>query len=146
MKYLIFILLILSLIGTYFYYTRKLELLKKQLILTTTKYSSVKNKYNNNIRNLNNISIKFVIPSYKGATLKNNSNLYISPLITSHILNSFNSNIEIAILDCAEVNNETWFYVNTPSTNNINCRGWINSNDISIFYSNSSSINRVTNS
>ena len=92
------------------------------------------------------ISIKFVIPSYKGATLKNNSNLYISPLITSHILNSFNSNIEIAILDCAEVNNETWFYVNTPSTNNINCRGWINSNDISIFYSNSSSINRVTNS
>lgn len=145
MKYLIFLLLILSLAYTYFFYNRKLELLKKQLMLTTTKYSSTKNKYNNDIRNLNNISIKFVIPSYKGATLKSNSKLYISPLLTSNILNSFNSNIEIAILDCAEVNNETWFYVNTPSKDNINCRGWINSNDISIFYSNSSSINKVNN-
>ena len=145
MKYLIFLLLILSLASTYFYYNRKLELLKKQLMLTTTKYSSVKNKYNNDIRNLNNISIKFIIPSYKGATLKSNSKLYISPLSTSNILNSFNSNIEIAILDCAEVNNETWFYVNTPSKDNINCRGWINSNDISIFYSNTSSINKVNN-
>lgn len=145
MKYLIFLLLILSLAYTYFFYNRKLELLKKQLMLTTTKYSSTKNKYNNDIRSSNNISIKFVIPSYKGATLKSNSKLYISPLLTSNILNSFNSNIEIAILDCAEVNNETWFYVNTPSKDNINCRGWINSNDISIFYSNSSSINKVNN-
>ena len=139
MKYLIFILLILCIAFLYFYYNRKLELIKKQLILTRNQYSLSKNK-NHSKSKPENILVSFSIPKYKNATLKAKSYIYLSPLINSHILNCIDINTEVAILDCAELNNETWFYINIPNRNNINTRGWINSKDISIFYSNSSSI------
>ena len=98
-----------------------------------------KNK-NNSKSKTKNLLISFSIPKYKTGTLKAKSYIYLSPLINSHILNCIDINTEVAILDCAELNNETWFYINIPNRNNINTRGWINSKDISIFYSNSSSI------
>ncbi|WP_288222542.1 hypothetical protein [uncultured Clostridium sp.] len=145
MKYFVFILLISILVFTYFYYNRKLELLKKQLILTRNQYLSLINKYNPNRKSLNNINIRFNIPNYKGGTLKANSKLYLSPLLNSDILKETNSNIEVAILDCAEIDSKTCFYINIPSSNNINCRGWVDSKDISLFYSDSSSISKVNN-
>ncbi|MBE6052424.1 MAG: hypothetical protein E7212_00710 [Clostridium sartagoforme] len=142
MKYIIFILLILGIIYIYFYYSRKLELIKKQLILTRNQYSVVRNKYDDTKRSTENISVKFSIPTYKSGTLKAKSYLYISPLISSNILKCIDLNTEVGILDCAEINNETWFYVNIPSSNSINNRGWVNSKNISIFFSSSSSVTR----
>lgn len=143
MKYIIFILLISCLVFTYFYYNRKLELLRKQLLITRNKYSVVRNKYDNSRKSISNLSVKFIIPSYKGGTLKANSRLYLSPLLSSDILKEINYSTEVGILDCAEINNETWFYINLPSSSNLNCRGWVNAKDISIFYSGSSSISKV---
>lgn len=145
MKYLIFILLISTSAFLYFYYNRKLDLLKKQLMLVRSKHYISKNTYSNTENNLNNITIKFSIPIYNRGSVKANSKLYLSPLLNSNILKEINSTMEISILDCAEINNETWFYINTPSNNNINSRGWINSNDISIFYSNTSSLDKTNN-
>ncbi|MGG7060220.1 hypothetical protein ACQPUY_17255 [Clostridium nigeriense] len=143
MKYIIFILLISCLVFTYFYYNKKIELLRKQLLITRNKYSVVRNKYDNSKKSISNLSVKFIIPSYKGGTLKANSRLYLSPLLSSEILKEINYSTEVGILDCAEINNETWFYINIPSSSNLNCRGWVNSMDISIFYSRSSSISKV---
>ncbi len=140
MKYIIFILLTLGIIFIYFYYNKKLELLKKQLFLTRNQYSVVRNKYDDCKKDTENLSVRFSIPKYKGGTLKANSCLYLSPLISSNILAHIDKDIEVGILDCAEFNNETWFYINIPNRNNINNRGWINSKDISIFFSSSSSI------
>ena len=143
MKYIIFILLISCLVFTYFYYNRKIELLRKQLLITRNKYSVVRNKYDNSRKNISNLSVKFIIPTYKGGTLKSNSRLYLSPLFSSDILKEINNSTEVGILDCAEVINETWFYINIPSSSNLNCRGWVNSKDISIFYGGSSSVTNV---
>lgn len=143
MKYIIFILLASGIIFIYFYYNRKLELVRKQLILTRNQYSVVRDKYDNSKKNLGSLSVKFSIPNYKGGTLKANSKLYLSPLTSADILKCVNINTEIGILDCAEINNETWFYINIPSGNSINNRGWVNSKDITIFYSGSSSMSKV---
>lgn len=143
MKYIVFILLVSSIIFIYFYYNRKLELLKKQLILTRNQYSIVRDKYDSSKKSLGSLSVKFSIPTYKGGTLKANSNLYLSPIMSSDILKCINVSTEIGILDCAEIDNETWFYINVPSGNSINCRGWVNSKDISIFYSGSSSVSKT---
>ncbi|MDV4152679.1 hypothetical protein R0131_17770 [Clostridium sp. AL.422] len=140
MRYIIFILLILGIAFIYFYYNRKLEIIKKQLILTRKQYSAVRNKYDTSKKSIGSLSVKFSIPTYKGGTLKANSYIYLSPYISSDILNCMKFNTEIGILDCAELNNETWFYINIPSSNSINNRGWVNSKDISIFYSTSSSV------
>ena len=143
MKYLIFLLFILGIVFLYFYYNRKLELIKKQLILTRNQYSIVKSKYDGSKKSAEKLSVKFSIPSYKAGILKANSYLYLSPLISSNILNQITLNTEVGILDCAEINTETWFYINIPSNSSINNRGWVISKDISIFYSTSSSMTKV---
>ena len=140
MKYIIFILLTLSIVFIYFYYNKKIELMKKQLFLSRSQYSTIRSKYDINRKYTENLSIKFSIPKYKGGTLKANSFLYLSPIISSNILLRLDNDTEVGILDCAEFNNETWFYINIPNRNNINNRGWVNSKDISIFFSSSSSI------
>ncbi len=140
MRYIIFILLIIAIVFIYFYYNKKIELLKKQLLITTNQYSIIKNKYGNHKKDSESLLVKFSIPKYKGGTLKANSILYIAPITSSSILSRIDNDTEIAILDCAEFNNETWFYINIPIKGNINNRGWVNSKDISIFFSSSSSI------
>ncbi|MCF0147896.1 MAG: hypothetical protein HUJ77_05800 [Clostridium sp.] len=138
MRYIIFILLILSIVFIYFYYNKKIELLKKQLFITRNQYSIIKNKYGYQKKVSENLLVKFSVPKYKGGTLKSNSILYISPITNSNILARINNDTEVGILDCAEFNNETWFYINIPNKSNINNRGWVNSKDISIFFSSSS--------
>ncbi|VYT97456.1 hypothetical protein [Clostridium tertium] len=140
MKYIIFVLLISALIFTYYYYNKKIELLRKQLMISRRKsynsYSSTKRL------NTEKVIVKFSIPTYKSCSIKPSTNLYLSPLNSSIVLKTIISSIEAGVLDCADCNNETWFYVNIPSSDDINCRGWVNSKDISIFYSSTSSISK----
>ena len=142
MKILTFFILILIIVGGYFYYNKKIELLKKQLMITRKQYSIIKDKYSNDKKLSEKIFIKFSIPNYNAGTLKSNSSLYLSPTNSSTIINNINTPTEIGILDCAQVGNDKWFYVNIPCRNSINNRGWVNSEDISIFYTNSSSITK----
>ena len=140
MKYIIIVFLILFIVFLYFYYNRKLELIKKQLILARNQSFLSKNKNSNYKKKIEDLSVNFSIPKYKAGTLKAKSYIYLSPISSSHILNCVDINTEILILDCANLNNETWFYVNIPNLSNINNRGWVNSKDISIFYTPSASV------
>lgn len=140
MKYILFILLIVLLVATYLYYDRRLALIKKQLMITSNQYNIIRNKYDTFKRPENNLSIRFINPSYKSGIIDIDSKLYIAPLDSSQILRKTNIRMEVIILDSAEINSQTWYYVNLPIDNCINCRGWINSKDISIFSSESSSL------
>lgn len=140
MKYILFILLIVLLVATYLYYDRRLALIKKQLMITSNQYNIIRNKYDTFKRPENNLSIRFINPSYKSGIIDIDSKLYIAPIDSSQILRKTNIRMEVIILDSAEINSQTWYYVNLPIDNCINCRGWINSKDISIFSSESSSL------
>ncbi len=140
MKYILFILLIVLLVATYLYYDRRLSLIKKQLMITSNQYNIIRNKYDTFKRPENNLSIRFINPSYKSGIIDIDSKLYIAPIDSSQILRKTNIRMEVIILDSAEINSQTWYYVNLPIDNCINCRGWINSKDISIFSSESSSL------
>lgn len=140
MKYILFIVLIVLLVATYLYYDRRLALIKKQLMITSNQYNIIRNKYDTFKRPENNLSIRFINPSYKSGIIDIDSKLYIAPLDSSQILRKTNIRMEVIILDSAEINSQTWYYVNLPIDNCINCRGWINSKDISIFSSESSSL------
>ncbi|MDB1942381.1 hypothetical protein ABHA07_17290 [Clostridium tertium] len=142
MKYILFIILILSLIALYFYYEKKLELMRKQLMITSHQYNNIRNKYDVPKKANNNLSIRFITPSYKTGIINTDSKLYIAPLDSSQIIRKTNIRMEVSVLDSAESNNQTWYYVNLPIDNCINCRGWINSKDVSMFYSESASISK----
>ena len=128
---LLFILLISCIAFLYLYYNKKIDMLRKQLIINRNKYSSLQKNNINRNRN-SKLLINFTSPNSKSGTLKAQSNIYLSPLYDSHILKSINIDTDVLILDCAELNNETWFYINLPESTPVNSKGWVNSKNLSL--------------
>lgn len=128
---LLFILLISCIAFLYLYYNKKIDMLRKQLIINRNKYSSLQKNNINRNRN-SKLLINFTSPNSKSGTLKAQSNIYLSPLYDSYILKSINIDTDVLILDCAELNNETWFYINLPESTPVNSKGWVNSKNLSL--------------
>ena len=128
---LLFILLISCIAFLYLYYNKKIDMLRKQLIINRNKYSSLQKTNINRNRN-SKLLINFTSPNSKSGTLKAQSNIYLSPLYDSYILKSINIDTDVIILDCAELNNETWFYINLPESTPVNSKGWVNSKYLSL--------------
>lgn len=129
---ILFILLISCIAFLYLYYNKKIDMLRKQLIINRNKHSSIQK--NNNINRTRNskILINFISPSSKSGILKAQSNIYLSPLHDSYVLKNISIDSEVIVLDCAELNNETWFYISLLESSPINSRGWINSKNLSL--------------
>lgn len=128
---LLFILLISCIAFLYLYYNKKIDMLRKQLIINRNRYSSLQKTNINRNRN-SKLLINFISPNSKSGILKAQSNIYLSPLYDSHILKSINIDTDVIILDCAELNNETWFYINLPESTPVNSKGWVNSKNLSL--------------
>ena len=128
---LLFILLISCIAFLYLYYNKKIDMLRKQLIINRNKYSSLQKTNINRNRN-SKLLINFTSPNSKSGTLKAQSNIYLSPLYDSYILKSINIDTDVLILDCAELNNETWFYIDLPESTPVNSKGWVNSKNLSL--------------
>lgn len=128
---LLFILLLSCIAFLYLYYNKKIDILRKQLIINRNKYSSRQKTNINRTRN-SKLLINFTSPPSASGTLKAQSNIYLSPLYDSYILKSINIDTDVIILDCAELNNETWFYINLPESTPVNSKGWVNSKHLSL--------------
>lgn len=150
MNYVLFVLPIAFMTGGYFYFDYKLSIARKQQMIASNQYKILRDNYkkftktniNNNSRSKSNISIKFLTPTSKAGITKPNISLYIAPLHDAQAIKYINIRMETIILDSAEVNGETWFYVALPIDSNINSRGWINKSNFSTIYSNSKNINK----
>lgn len=129
---ILFILLISCIAFLYLYYNKKIDMLRKQLIINRNKHSSTQK--NNNISRTRNskILINFISPSSRSGILKAQSNIYLSPLYDSYVLKNISIDSEVIVLDCAELNNETWFYISLLESSPINSRGWISSKNLSL--------------
>lgn len=132
MLILLFLSLILSIFFLYLYYNKKIDMLRKQLIINRNKYSSLQKTKNINRNKTSKLLINFSSPNSKSGILKAQSNIYLSPLYDSYILKNIAIDTDVLILDCAELNNETWFYINLSQSTPINSRGWVNSKDLSL--------------
>jgi hypothetical protein len=129
---ILFIALLIFSLFSYFYYNNKIIMIRKQLLLNTKQYESLKRKYKN-IKVDNIVSVKYYVPAYKTGVISNNTQLHIAPLDNSQVLRNIAPNTKVSILDSSEVNNEVWYYINLPIKSNINCRGWISSKNFNIF-------------
>ena len=124
----------------YLYYERKMAITKKQLFLMSKQYKTMRNECKNSFYSNKNIVIKFLVPTSEKALTNNNVNILLAPIYNAPIVNSLKIKMEVSLLDCALLNDNTWFYVSLPLDTKDNCRGWINKNDISITYSSSQSL------
>lgn len=124
----------------YLYYEKRLELAKKRLLRTSSQYNNMRNDYRNTFSKNKNINIEFVTPTIKSAIVNNKTTVFLAPTKDSYKIKTLDIKMEVKILDCAIINDKTWFYVNLPVDSTYNCRGWINKDDISLIYSNSKDI------
>lgn len=141
MKYIIFLILLIALISTVFYFDRKQAILKHQLLVANNQNSSLRSKLSKLSKSTtDSIKIKFSVPTNYIGLLKENSKVLIAPIENSTVLQKTQIKMEVKILDRAEVLRETWFYVALPIDSNINSRGWVKQSNFSLFYNNSKSI------
>lgn len=140
MKYIIFLILIIALIITIFYFDRKQAILKHQLLVANSQNSNLKSKLSKFTKSKDSIKIKYHVPTSYVGLLKENSKVLIAPIENSSLLQTTQIKMEVKILDKAEILRDTWFYVALPIDSNINSRGWVKQSDFSLFYNNSRNI------
>lgn len=140
MKYFMFLILISVIIFMYLYYEKRLAIAKKRLLRTSNQYNNIRNEYRDAVSKNQNINIKFITPTIKSAITKNKVTVFLAPINDSYKIKTLDIKMEVKILDCAIINDKTWFYVNLPVDSNYNCRGWINKDDLSLVYSQSKDI------
>lgn len=142
MKYIIFLILLIALIITIFYFDRKQSILKHQLLVANSQNNNLRSKLSKLTRSNDSIKIKFLIPTNYAGLLKEKSNVLIAPIDNSSLLQKTQVKMEVKILDTAEVLRETWLYVALPIDTNINSRGWVKQSDFSLFYDSSKNITK----
>lgn len=105
---------------------------KKQIMLLSRQNNSLKEKLDSETLKIEDINLLYRPYKYTSGVLGNSCNLYIAPIRKYAVLATLNKNLEIQILDCAEVFHEIWYEVRFNTKNNVNNKGWILGNDISI--------------
>lgn len=136
MKYILFLILTITIFCIIIYYNKKQVLLKKQILIINSQNNNLKSKLSKLTQKKNTIQIKYLSPNSPMGLIKEGSNILISPLEDSLLLHKSNIKMEVKILDKVEVLREVWYYIALPIDTNINCRGWVKQSDFSLFYSN----------
>ncbi|SHK77598.1 hypothetical protein SAMN02745163_04445 [Clostridium cavendishii DSM 21758] len=131
MKFAVFliILLILACVAMFFYLNNQLIDSKSQYLSLNRQYINLREKYLKVSKTPANISILYKIPSNAYGTTKDNTNVYLVPLISLPLLLNLPTKTKVNIIDEAECDNEIWYYVLFPNESNINSKGWIKKSD-----------------
>ena len=111
MKYIIFLILLIALIITIFYFDRKQSILKHQLLVANSQNNNLRSKLSKFTRTKESIQIKYLIPTNYTGLLKEKSNVLIAPIESSNLLQTTQVKMEVKILDKAEVLRDSCFHV-----------------------------------
>ncbi|SHF09199.1 hypothetical protein [Clostridium fallax] len=142
--FLFIIILLLLFIGAslYLYFDKKLASTRQQLLFTSRKYKDLNDKFNSDSKSQNNIYIKYSNPTSETGITNDNVLVLLAPFHKAPLVNEIKKSLEVIILDQADVNNQSWYYIALPIHTNINSKGWIKKTDFNIILDNSSSIIR----
>ena len=143
MKYILLLVLISAVISIIiFYYTRQQSILRHQLLVVNSQNTKLKSKLSKYTNNKNSIKLKFIKPNTHMGIIKKESNVLIAPIDESILLHKNKIKMEVRILDKADVENVSWYYIALPVDENINSRGWVKQSDFSLFYDDSKNITK----
>lgn len=115
---------------TLFTFSKKNDILKKQLILLSRQNDALRSKLTE-LYPKRPINISYNIPKYKWGIIQKGATLYISPLESSPEIITFKEDTKVYILDEAKVHSGNWFYVCLDLPDSVTTKGWIKENYIS---------------
>ncbi|MEG1003663.1 MAG: hypothetical protein RSD13_02630 [Clostridium sp.] len=142
MKYIIFLILAAAVAFLVMSYEGKLYALKKQLLIANNHVDRLRKqvpKYNSYASG-KKLDILFSVPTSSMGIINEKSNVFISPIPSSQLINITDIKMEVKILDKATINNDDWYYISLPLDTTINCRGWVNKTSFSYFYGDSTTV------
>lgn len=137
MSFLFIILLLLFSYSAYLIHStsKKSSTFKKQVLFLSKQNDSLRDKLTENISS-KAPNITYHTPEYKWGIIIKDTYLNLCPLDTLYELTTIKENTKVYILDSAEVNNKLWFYISISSCKNINNKGWIKNECISLIKEN----------
>lgn len=144
MELIIISVLVVSLVGMYIYYDYKFSSLRRKLVLTSNQYSKMSKDYSRIKTQSSGIQVKFSTPTSQIGITTSRAIVYLAPMTSAPPIKRLNIRMEVNILDRADINSETWYYINLPVDSSLNCRGWIKERDFSIIQSNSKNVKKAT--
>lgn len=135
MRLFLFLILIGAIAFLYFYFSKREDLLKHQLLISEHNNRKLKDelsKYSKLTKN--NFCFTFSIPSESGGILNKNTKIYLCPIENSLVLYTTSLKMEVHIIDKCFSNCITWYYISFLFDNCTSSRGWVNKNDFSLFF------------
>lgn len=128
MKFIIFFILLISIIILYFYSDKKVSNLRNQLIALKQQNSTLKLNISNITKKQADYSNITLIPAQitnSSGIIKKTSEIYIGPLDSLPVIYTTDVNMEVKIFDKTQSSGEFWYYVELPKDSSVNSRGWV---------------------
>ena len=124
---IVIFILLLGIAGMYLFFGNQLSSMKQQLHFTSRSYKNLRDDVINKTKLESKIIIKFNIPTSNIGFIdsKNKVKVFLAPYNHAPIINEIRERIQVRILDEAESDNDTWYYVILPVNTNVNSKGWI---------------------
>ncbi|MBE6048946.1 MAG: hypothetical protein E7213_11215 [Clostridium sp.] len=126
---------------TYVYFSNEQAKLKHKILVLAQYNEKLKKELS--INKTKKISAKFSIPINYSGILGKNTNIYLSPLINSPIINKNKVQIQVNIIDECTLYDVTWFYIILPIDSDENCHGWVKKNDFTMLCSTVQDIDKI---
>jgi hypothetical protein len=101
---------------------------RKQILLL--KYQNDDLKQTSKTTKNKNITVEYIFPLYTKGVIKNNCELFISPMVDSAILNFLTEDTFVKIEDSANINNQLWYEISILEEERVNTKGWIKEDSI----------------
>lgn len=90
------------------------------------------------------ITISYTTPAFKyGITLPYTA-VYLAPTDQGFIVNKLKEKLQVELIEEAELEKETWYFVSLGLNTNINSKGWIRKSQFSMFTGNNSDITTMS--
>ena len=120
---ILFILLILAALGSSYYFTNKMSVQRKQILLL--KYQNNNLKHISKTNKNKNVTVEYIFPICDEGIVKKKCELFISPIEDSAVLNFLSESTLVKIQDSATINNQLWYEVSLLVEERVNNKGWI---------------------
>lgn len=116
-------------------YSRKIDEQKRQIMVLSRQNKKLKSEMKNKSQNYleeHKLIVKYIYSSASSGIVNCNVELYAAPTEEIFGLGKVMSGLGVEILDSCIVNNEKWYEVRFRSNQNINNKGWMKAEHITL--------------
>jgi hypothetical protein len=119
----LFLIIIVAAVSTSYYFTNKIAVQRKQILLL--KYQNSDLKQNSKTNKDKKTFVKYMLPTSTKGLIKEKCELLICPIDNSAVLSPLQEDTLVKIEDSANINSHLWYEISLITEERINSKGWV---------------------